>query len=64
MTPIQRTANAIDQIDEMMDAIVKVNTTVNTKLDDQCRTAYAALEQAKTEMIMVLMVEFLTRDAA
>jgi len=64
MTPIQKTAIALNQIDEMMDAIVKVNTTVNTELDDQCRKAYAALDQAKVEMTLVLMKEFTTRGAA
>lgn len=64
MTPIQKTAIAISHIDEMMDAIVKVNTTVNTELDDQCRKAYAALGQAKEELTMVLMVNYTTKGAA
>ena len=55
MTPIQKIAISITDIEEVQNAIIKVKSVAGTELDDQCRIAFSALEKAKDEMTMVIL---------
>ena len=55
MTPIQKIAVSIGEIEGMQNALVKAGSKVGTEFDDQCRAAFSALEKARDEMTMVVL---------
>lgn len=47
------TLNNIKKIEAMQNQIIKINTSPNDKLDNDCREAYLALEKASQKLTNV-----------
>jgi len=50
MTPIQKTLNAVHDLDDMMNNIVKIKTLQGSMMDEKCRDAYVALYEAQEKV--------------
>ena len=53
--------NHIEQLEQMKDYILNIETKVGTKLDDKAREAYASLDQAQIDLTNFTRLH-ITRD--